>query len=162
AGIATVEAPQHELETRIAEGTEPPVPSHIPIPTVTPGTVWTPTLGISGECAEGNHQFNYGGCWAGIINNQYLFVDTGALIADPSQGMLRIYTAIMDLLMFSDMEAFSTPSRAGRVHPTQFVWPIMPLVTLDNNPPVYFAFALTPRQWVSPTPGPSPSALPSP
>src|ERR1043165_3455716 len=74
AGIATFEAPYHERETRIAEGTLEPIRTYVPLPTITLESFWTPTLGISGDCAQGNHQFDYGGCWAGIVNNQFLLV----------------------------------------------------------------------------------------
>jgi hypothetical protein len=161
AGLATWEAPQHEMETSVAQGTPPPIPTIIPIPTQHP-PLWRPTLGISGDCATTNNLFDYGGCWVGIVNNEYVFVDTGAVAADPSKGAIRVYTATMDLLTFGTKEMYYAPSPAGRLHPTQVVWPVVPLVILDSNPPVYFAFDLDTRQWVSATPGPSPSVSPLP
>src|SRR5947209_1536016 len=54
--IAAIDAPLHELGTRVASGT-PFVMTPIPIPTQNP--VLTPILGITGNCAQGNHQFDY-------------------------------------------------------------------------------------------------------
>ena len=60
----------------MAEDTPGPVPALITLsPRVTP--VWKPTLGITGECAQGNHQFNYGGCWAGIVMGNTFLLKQG-------------------------------------------------------------------------------------
>jgi hypothetical protein len=109
-------------------------------------------LGITGECAQGNHQFDYGGCWAGIINGEYLFVNTGTFMADPSRrGAVRVFTATLDMIDPGPTQVYYTQAGAGRLHPTQVVWPIMTLVTLDNDPPVYFVFDLATRQWLNTT-----------
>jgi hypothetical protein len=157
--IAYLEAPQHELETQVASGT-PFAPTLIPVPTAPP--VWTPTLGISGECAQGNHQFDYGGCWAGIINNEYLFVDTGALFDDPAHGVVRVFTTTMDLNTLGSMYDYRTPSTSGVLHPVQVSWPVMTLEVIDSTPPVRFGFDLLTRQWVSPPPVPSAIVSPEP
>ena len=155
--IAALDAPEYELQTRIASGT-PFVFTPIPVPSQQP--VRTPVLGISGNCAQGNHQFDYGGCWAGLVNNEYIFVDTGALMSDPTQGVVRVFTSTMALATFSAKQDYPTPSRAGRVHPVQVVWPVMTLTTLDVTPPVIFTFDISTRQWISPTPSATPSPTP--
>jgi len=157
--IASIDAPHHEWETRVASGT-PFVVTPIPMPSEP--VLATPELGITGNCAYGNHQFAFGGCWAGIVDGEYLFVETGAFKDDATQGAIRMYTSTMDLLIPGPDQVYYTPSRMGRVHPVQVVWPIMSLITLDHDPPVTFAFNLSTRQWVTPSPGPSPSPMQSP
>jgi hypothetical protein len=160
--FATVDAPQDELSTRIAQGTPIPTPIYVPLPVFTPHSVWTPTLGISGECAQGNHVVSYGGCWTGLVSNQYLFVHTGAFEADPSAGFVRIFTATLDLVRLGPMHDYISPLRVGRIRPSQVAWPIMTLVTVDSDPQVYLAFDLSTRQWVPATPVPSPTLSQSP
>ncbi len=152
-GSATVDAPRHAMETQVAEGTPGPAPALIPLsPRVT--SVWRPTLGITGECAQGNHQFNYGGCWAGIVNGEYLFVETGAFWDDPLHVAVRVYTSTLDLYEPGAKQVYVIPSAGGRLHPTQMDWPVLTMVTLDADHPAYFAFNLVTREWVSATPSP--------
>jgi hypothetical protein len=160
---AVYEVEQHQRETAVALA-PPDAGTVVAIPT--PEPVLTPILGFSGDCAQGNHEFYHEGCWAGVVDNEYLFVQTGALMADPDYGVVRVYTATLNLVILGADQDYRTPSQAGRLRPVQLNWPVMTLVVLGSNPPAYFGFDLSSRQWVTapplPSPSPGQSPLPSP
>lgn len=141
--------------TSFAQGT--PYPPSTPIIISTSGPMRTPILGITGNCADANPTFDFGNCWSGLIDNDYLFVDTGAFKTDPSQGVIKVYTRTLDLQGFGPRQWFSTPSRVGSVSVTDVTWPHMTLIANEAEPSVTFVFDLSTRQWVSPPPIPTPS-----
>lgn len=141
--------------TKFALGT--PYPTTRPYVAPTPEPVPTLATRIHGECADGNSEFLYTGCWTGRLGNEYLFVEAGAPLSNLSQGMIRIYSGTLDLSDFGLRQSYSTPSGAGIIRITNVTWPHMTLVTRDADPPVTFGFDLTTRQWISPPPLPTPS-----
>jgi hypothetical protein len=155
---AFLEEPEHELQTMVASGITP-IATFIVVPTN--GPISTPVLGISGVYAQASKEYNVGGSWAGLINNEYILIDVLTRRSDPTQGLLRVYTRTLDLQDHGPIQWYSTPSRVGQVQPRQVVWPLMTLVTEDNNPSVTFVFDIATRQWVSPSPEPSPSVMPT-
>jgi len=129
-------------------------------------TAIPPALGINGNCAQGNKRFDYGGCWTGVVNGEYMFVITGASVTDLQQGVVIVYTRTLDLRTEGPLQRYNTPLRRGVVRPIQVTWPLMTLVAKEDNSTQVFDLAT--RQWVSPPstsipgPGPSPSAFVSP
>ena len=145
--ITYIQKPIFERQTRVAAGITP-IATFVVVPTSEP--VPTPFLGISGECAQANRVFNYGGCWAGVVNGQYLFVGAGTRRSDADQGVLRVYTRTADLQTYGPVQWYSTPSKLGSIVPTQVVWPLLTLITESGTPPTTFIFDLATRQWVNP------------
>jgi hypothetical protein len=141
--------------TKFALGT--PYPTTRPYVAPTPEPVPTLATRIHGECADGNSEFLYTGCWTGRLGNDYLFVESGAPLSDLSQGTIRIYTGTLDLLDFGLRQSYSTPIEAGIIRITDVTWPHMTLITMDSDPPVTFGFDLSTRQWVPSPPLSTPS-----
>lgn len=150
--------------TSFALGTPYPVGTPFLLPTLAPAR--TPILGISGQCAQGDNLFYYGGCWAGLVNNEYWFVRTGAFKSDPLQGEVLVYTTTLDLDTYGTHTWYTTPAKAGSIHPVQVTWPILRLRSVAGNPPADFTFNLLTDQWLdqnlTPIPLPTISPLPSP
>ncbi len=159
--------PEEDIQTRAAHATAfalgTPYPPTTPFTLPTPPTPIPPTLGINGNCAQGNHRFEYGrpGCWAGLIDGEYVFVTAGARKSDLSQGLIWVYTSTLDLQTYGPDELYSTPIRGGVVTPEHVSWPLLTLVAEDNSRSV---FNLSTRQWVSPASslGPYPTEMPWP
>jgi hypothetical protein len=157
--------PVEDQQTRVAQATAfaqgTPYP-YTPWARPTQPTSIPPALGIHGNCAQGNKRFDYGGCWTGVVNGEYMFVVTGAGVADWQQGVVIVYTRTLDLRTEGPLQRYSTPLRRGVVRPIQVTWPLMTLLAKEDNSTQVFDLAT--RQWISPpsTPGPSPSALISP
>ena len=148
------------IATSWAQGTRFPV---TPIPLATDSPVRTPRPGINGDCAQGNRTYAYGGCWNGVVNGERMFVKAVVLLADRSQGMLRVMTSTMDLKDFGPESRYVTPERVGLIRPIDVTWPLMTVLVKDSNPQRTFVFNLETREWVtSPPPSPSVSVSPSP
>jgi len=152
---------QSDLAT-VEAGGELPTPVETPNPTVaaqltaiaqgqvlTPEPAPTPVLGMSGECAQANHQFTYAGCWAGQIDGGYIHVASGAFATDETQGVVRVYTSTLDLSSDGPVLSYPTPQKAGIVSIAQVVWPRITLVTIDNDDPTVssFVFNAASRTW---------------
>jgi hypothetical protein len=147
-------------ETSFALGT--PYPTSPPMTPRPTRPAITPVPGIDLDCASASREFDFGNCWNEVVGGQYVFAQAGALKPDRSQGALRVYTLTLDLRSAPSMEVYTTPSEVGKVNITSVTWPLMTLTAEDANPPVTFVFDLEARQWVIPTPGPSPSVSPLP
>jgi hypothetical protein len=143
---ALLEAPKHALETRVASGT-PFRPRPIILPTSKP--VRTPVLGINTDCAQADHRFNFSGCWSGLVDGEYFFVNTITLKADPEQAQLRVYTMTFDLHRMGVEHYYSTPSKLGEIFPTDVTWPLITVTTKSGSPQATFVFDISTRQWVS-------------
>jgi hypothetical protein len=78
--LATVQAggtlptPVGTLEPEIAAENTAIAAGQFPIPK----PPRPPMLGIHGECADPDREFDYGGCWTGQGDGQYVFAKTGA------------------------------------------------------------------------------------
>jgi hypothetical protein len=142
--------------TSFALGT--PYPTSPPLPEFPTRPAITPVPGINTDCASASKEFDFGNCWNDVVDGQYIFAQAGALKPDKLQSALRVYTLTLDLRSAVTMELYTTPSQAGKVYITSVNWPLMTLTAEDANPPVTFVFDLETRQWVTLTPGPSPSA----
>jgi hypothetical protein len=143
-------AQEHAIETSVASGT--PFAPSTPIITSTPWPRRTPVLGISAACAQGNSEFNFAGCWNGVVGEQYVFVQAGAPLNDLSQGTIIVYTSTFDLQTFSARQSYTTPAQVGTVRIAQVIWPRMVLITVEDNPTTVtkFVFNLLTRTWEEP------------
>jgi hypothetical protein len=148
--------------TSFALGT--PYPTSRPVTPRPTNPAITPVPGINTDCANADMEFSFVNCWNALIGDEYVFADTVVLKADPSQAVLHVYTATLNLDDISPIESYPMLERVERVRISSVSWPLMTLTALQTDPQTTFAFDLATRQWVSPpsTPGPSPSALISP
>jgi hypothetical protein len=148
------DARQTALATRVASGT-PYMFTPFPIPTTAPQP--TPILGIAPQCGEADKDFQYGSCWSGLVNSEYLFVTSGGSRDNRSQGLLLVVTSTLDLKEHGPLQTYETPTHAGRIQIAQVTWPRMTLLAAANNgPAAQFAFNLLTRTWE--TAGPCPLA----
>jgi hypothetical protein len=160
-----IAGPESDRQTREAHATSYALGTPYPFTTTFTTTVepvLTPILGINGDCAQGNSRFSYEGCWTDRLVDGYIFVATGAPLADLSQGSILVYTTTLDLRTYGEGHWYQTPTLSGPVRPIEVTWPLLILGTTDDNPPILFTFDLLTRQWlpVSPTPSVLPTALP--
>jgi hypothetical protein len=137
------------IETQWAQGT-PFIFTPIPIPTSEP--METPIRGLSG-CGSVNRTYDFAGCWAWRINDEYLFVQSGVRKVEPSQGILRVYTTTLDQLEGGPEHFYDAPSGVGRINIAHANWPEMTLIELheDNSlPSTTLEFNLLTRSWEEP------------
>lgn len=177
-GIPPGEATHAVLDTRIAEHqsqimtevalTPPrPVPGYItPLPTP---TYW---LGLHEGCANNPNGYvpQIISCWRGTVNSQVIAVASGGQgdSGDTRQGLFMVFPGPGIDVTNPATEFYSTPLQLGgmrivSVNGTRF--------TLAQNPyeppwitpaaDVRLVFDVATRQWLSPSPGPSPSAMPT-
>jgi hypothetical protein len=144
--IAILEGTEHERQTRVASGT-PFASTPIPLTQVEPVT--TPILGISGECMDPSTTADFGNCWSGRINNEYIFVATVIKKADLTQGLLRVYTTTVATGDFGPVGWYSTPTRSGLIKVVDVTDYRLTLRAEDNT---FFYFDVLTRQWVNPAP----------
>lgn len=104
----------------------------------------TPVLGIHQECAYANAVFDYAGCWTGVIDDVYVFVEIGALWSDPEQGALRVYTSTLDLQEQGAESVYRSPMKAGKL---QLADVRAPRVLVQTNDGAQQVFNLATRQW---------------
>jgi hypothetical protein len=138
------QAERSAVATLIASGT-PIVITPLPIPTQ--GPVLTPVLGITGDCAQGDNVFDYGGCWVGRTDTEYTFVSTGAFWDDLPQGIIRVYTSTLDLQDYGPQHSYQAPSRSGLLHVAAAEGFRL---TLQADDGTTFYFDVATRQWVNP------------
>jgi hypothetical protein len=138
------QAERSAVATLIASGT-PIVITPLPIPTQ--GPVLTPVLGITGDCAQGDNVFDYGGCWVGRTDTEYTFVSTGAFWDDLPQGIIRVYTSTLDLQDYGPQHSYQAPSRSGLLHVAAAEGFRLTLEAADGT---RFYFDVATRQWVYP------------
>lgn len=148
--IAFDQAERDAVATLIASGT-PFVTTPLPLPTEAP--VLTPILGINGDCAQADNEFDHQGCWTGLTNTEYIFVSPGAFWDDLTQGILRVYTSTLDLRAYGEQQSYPTTLKAGPIH--VIAADGYQLALKAENGTLFYFDVLT-RQWVTPTPGPSP------
>jgi hypothetical protein len=116
--VATAEREATEaaiFATRWVQGTRPVV---TPFPSViaTAAPVNTPLLGIGFDRFSASNESDFGGGWTGVYNSEYLFVDSvvyKSQDSDPMQGVLLVYTATMDLRIYSEPNAMRRPCVLG-------------------------------------------------
>jgi hypothetical protein len=154
--IAILEGTEHERQTRGAGGT-PFASTPIPLTQVAPAT--TPILGISGECMDPSTRVDFGNCWSGRINDEYIFVSALVKKADPTQGLLQVYTTTVGVSYFGPVSWYSTPTRSGLI---KVVDATGYRLTLRADDGTLFYFDVLTRQWGTPGPSPVPSSLPPP
>ena len=132
------------MATSIAQGT-PFVYTPIPIPTTPPRPPHV--LGLYSGCADPDPYYTYRSCWAGLGNNEYLFVSSGAIKSDPPQGMVRVYTTTLDQETRGPELTYTTPRKAGLV---RIINAVGQRLTLRTDIGTRFYFDVATRQWVNP------------
>src|SRR5437868_15506196 len=129
-------------------------------------------MGLSDRCAGtssmGPQCVNV---WRGVINGEIVDVEGGnyGWDGDELQGFVLI-----NIWGHSGEDIYNTPQRVGPVRvvavdgmrvtlaPVDFNTPLVMLTPWSSaTPGLTFVFDLATRQWVSPSPGPSPSAMPT-
>ncbi len=91
-------------------------------------------------------------CWADLEGNKYFFFVAGADTANPAQGTVGFYTAILNEPDVADSFATTTPTEHGAV---TIIAANPPRFTLEAADGTQFVFNVETRQWEeSPYPGP--------
>ncbi|MBM7846416.1 hypothetical protein [Herpetosiphon giganteus] len=137
--ISTLSPRQIAFETEMALGYSP-TPEPLPVE----GQVF--------ECNHGSETIR-GNCW--IVNDTakhiYYYLFTGALSAEPNQGILLVFASGPSLTIAEKrMQEYHTEQPLGLIMVESAAWP---LVYLKNRaiPPQRFIFNLETRQWLDAT-----------
>jgi hypothetical protein len=161
---ATYEALQTRAALTAAPTRTPGPPPIYPTPTLRMGWIGgcTPKNSLDSQCLSG---------WREVINGEVVTVYSGmeGRLGDPMQGL------IMVSVLRRSFEIYNTPVKAGPVRIVAVDGMLITLATVDlrtpgvvetpwatQTPGTLFVFDLTTRQWVPPSPPPSPSTSPWP
>jgi len=140
---------EHELQTAVAGPTSGTLP---PLPTDQPTSV--PPTGFRDHCdtLTFTNRISETNCWADLVGNEYFFFVAGADTANPAQGTVGFYTAILNEPDVADSFATTTPTEHGAV---TIIAANPPRFTLEAADGTQFVFNVETRQWEEPPyPGP--------
>jgi hypothetical protein len=145
-----------------------PRPSTRTLPPPMPTPTWE--LGWIG-CTNGNSlQPERYSCWRGVINNEIISIAAGqqSYYSDRSQGLLMIFHGGVFDINISSTEIYSTPLKLGgvRIASLDLQDMLISLTPYDPRTPgptatpgTIFTFNLITHQWITPTPGPTTTAV---
>ncbi len=141
-------------KTQVAQNTLNDVPTRVRTPLPTPKPRDTPGPGL-GECAGGDKVFSLSGCWGGRLNDEFIYINSGAQYSDRSQGAIQVYTTTLSGRIKLPIITYNSPQKEG---PLKIAYVYMPRVALiaphADRPTTMFVFNLQTREWETATENP--------
>lgn len=134
-------------KTQVAQNALNNVPTHVRPPLPTPRPRDTPGPGL-GKCLAGDSVFSLLACWGGRLNDGFVYVNSGFLRDDRSQGAIQVFTTTLYGDPGLPIMTYSSPQHEGALN---IAYVKMPRVTLlaphSDRPTTMFVFNLQTRQW---------------